>query len=185
MERVGAEDPWQLRRALDGDRAAWTALVAEFHGTIWQWARRVGLEREDAEDVCQSVWYLLKDRGHTIEDPRRLPGWLATTTRHEAFAVTRKRTRRTHAEAPLSSFGEQQLASADPAAYDLLVMEETHSGLVDSFRQLSPKCRELLPLLWAKLLSYSEIGQLLEMPVGSIGPNKKRCLDALRAGMNL
>jgi len=57
-----------------------------------------------------------------------------------------------------------------------------------TMRRLDPRCRQLLELSAFKL-HYQEIAKLLDMPVGSIGPTRKRCLDRLRkllraAGIN-
>lgn len=180
METASDVDPWQLRAALANDPEAWNSLVDEFSGTIWQWARRMGLGREDAEDVCQSVWFLLKDRGHTIDDPRRLPGWLATTTRREALAVSKKSARRNETETPLIDDAGSHIRSTDASAIELIIGEETFTDLEKAFDALSEKCKQLLSLLWSKVLSYREVSDLLDMPVGSIGPTKNRCLETLR-----
>ena len=50
-----------------------------------------------------------------------------------------------------------------------------------AFAELPPRCQHLLALLLADpSVSYAEISARLEMPVGSIGPNRARCLDRLR-----
>ena len=51
-----------------------------------------------------------------------------------------------------------------------------------SVERLGGRCRELLRLLYSTdELSYQEIGALLDMPIGSIGPTRARCLERLRA----
>ncbi len=170
-------DPWNLRSALGGDVDAWTAIVHEFSSTIWGWARNQGLGREDAEDVCQSVWYLLKDRGHSIEDPRRLAGWLATTTRREAQAVSIRGKR---SRSDLGSEGlDRQIADPTPGPEDRAVATEAQQRLREAFDSLKQKCRELLSLLWADV-AYRDIAEMLSMAVGSIGETRRRCLADLR-----
>ncbi len=45
----------------------------------------------------------------------------------------------------------------------------------------SPGCQQLLALLIEDpALSYAEISASLGVPVGSIGPSRRRCLDKLR-----
>ena len=47
--------------------------------------------------------------------------------------------------------------------------------------RLGDRCRELLRLLYSSdELSYTEIAGALQMPIGSIGPTRARCLDRLR-----
>ena len=49
------------------------------------------------------------------------------------------------------------------------------------FRRLPTRCQLLLRLLIEEnALSYRDLGEVLEMPIGSIGPTRARCLDRLR-----
>ena len=48
-------------------------------------------------------------------------------------------------------------------------------------RHLKPRCQELLSLLVADdPLGYKHLSDLLQMPIGSIGPTRARCLEHLR-----
>jgi DNA-directed RNA polymerase specialized sigma24 family protein len=62
-----------------------------------------------------------------------------------------------------------------------LLQAEQHAALREAFGQLSPACQQLLALLIEDpALSYAEISARLGIPVGSIGPSRRRCLDKLR-----
>lgn len=179
-----AEDPWRLRPALEGDEMAWRALVDEFAGSIWHWARSFGLSRDEAEDVSQTVWYKLKDKGDSISEPARLPGWLATTTKREAISVIRRR------RAVLDEFDEDSvldLRSDDPDLVDVAAAGELQQRLAKAFDTLNSQCRRLLALCWNDTLSYEEIAGIMGKSVGYVGPTRRRCLDTLRqrAGVTL
>jgi RNA polymerase sigma factor (sigma-70 family) len=172
-----AEDPWRLQPALEGDEMAWRALVDEFAGSIWHWARSHGLSRDEAEDVSQTVWYKLKDKGHSISDPARLPGWLATTTKREAISVIRRR------RAELDEFGEDtviDLRSGDPGLAEVAEANDLQVRLAAAFTTLTAQCQQLLSLCWSGTLSYEEIAEIMGRSVGYVGPTRRRCLDALR-----
>jgi DNA-directed RNA polymerase specialized sigma24 family protein len=52
----------------------------------------------------------------------------------------------------------------------------------DLFTQLAPKHQVFLTMLMADpALSYQEISERLQMPIGSIGPTRARCLRKLAA----
>ena len=76
-----------VTRAKNGDQQAWDALVERYAPLVWSICRRYRLERADAEDVCQAVWFTLVARLDHLRDPAALPGWLATTTRRECGRV--------------------------------------------------------------------------------------------------
>ena len=59
-------------------------------------------------------------------------------------------------------------------------MAEHHAALRDAFARLPPGCQRLLTLLIADPpVPYAEISARLGIPAGSIGPNRRRCLDRL------
>ena len=63
-----------------------------------------------------------------------------------------------------------------------LIDSELRDALRRALQRLPPSCRELLLLLMAEPpLSYEEIGEVLGIPHGSIGPTRARCLAKLRA----
>jgi RNA polymerase sigma factor (sigma-70 family) len=134
---------------------------------------------DDAADVSQTVWLKLIEHLDDIREPRALPGWIATTTRNEAFRLLKSR-QRTIAVDPLTGFGFDDLS--DPGSLDEAVLrDERHHALREGLRDLRPEHRDLLLLLLVDPpLSYDDISQRLGIPRGSIGPTRARCLDTLR-----
>lgn len=175
------EDPWRLREALNGDTVAWTKIVDDFSGTMWYWARSQGLNHDDAEDVCQDVWYLLRDKGHTISDPRALPGWLATTTRRQAITASKRASRAT---TTLTEDRLEQITTNDAAPDDIAIAVDHNERLSAAFQRLRERCQELLSLLWADV-AYLDIAEILDMAIGSIGETRRRCLEQLRVEAGL
>jgi RNA polymerase sigma factor (sigma-70 family) len=168
-----------VTRARTGDKGAWDALVERYAPLIWSICRRYRLGRADAEDVGQSVWLRLADQLDKIRDPAALPGWLATTTRRECGRVLRAAY---GPRAPACGFDVEYLPDeqAGTADQDLLAAER-HAALREAFSHLPPAGQELIALLIADPpVPYAEISARLGIPVGSIGPNRRRCLDKLR-----
>jgi DNA-directed RNA polymerase specialized sigma24 family protein len=62
-----------------------------------------------------------------------------------------------------------------------LLVYERDRALLEAFGRLGPRCQRLLRLMMADPPpSYDEIAAALDMPVGSIGPTRGRCLEQLR-----
>ena len=164
-----------LEAAADGDDRAWSELVAHFHGLLWATARACGLSKADAADVTQTTWLRLAENLGRITEPEALPGWLVTTTRREAIRVS-KRARR---PIPAVLLGAIDLDD-ERSTVDLLVRAERHRELRTAFRRLGQRCRLLLAMLSADCRdSYEEISTQVDIPVGSIGPTRRRCLAKL------
>jgi len=175
------EDPWRLAKALSGDEASWRIIIDEFSLPIWQWARSYGLTREEAEDVAQNVWYKLKDKGSSIQEPARLPGWLATTTKREALTILRRRRRMVDTSDELV----EELHDPQPAAAELVEAGDMSSSVMAAFQTLSDACRQLLALCWSGNLTYEDIAGILGKSIGYIGPTRQRCLQLLRVRAGL
>jgi len=172
-----------VRRAAAGDRQAWEALVERFAPLVWSICRRLGLARADAEDAGQQVWLRLLEHLAELREPAALPGWLVTTTRRECLRVLRGRRQQADL-AYMAGAGDLDVAFDEEltSVEEPLLAAEREVALRDAFRQLRPECRQLLELLTHDPpVRYREISERLGIAIGSIGPTRGRCLDALRS----
>jgi RNA polymerase sigma factor (sigma-70 family) len=166
-----------VTRARNGEKQAWDALVERYAPLIWSICRRHRLA--DADDVGQRVWLQLVDHLDDIRDPAALPGWLATTARRECTRVQRA-ARGAHAAGHTLDAETIPGHQAQTVEQQLLAAER-YAALREAFARLPPCCQRLITLLIQDPpLPYATISVRLNIPVGSIGPNRGRCLDRLR-----
>lgn len=168
--------------ASDGDEKAWKALVDRYSSLLWGIARGHRLSTAEAADVVQTVWLRLVEHLDRIADPRGLPGWLSTTTRRECQRVARLAAR----EQPrLDGQWMEDADTSRPADPEQAALVEDRDAAVwEALDELDPRCRTLLRALSCDPpLSYEEISQVMDFPIGSIGPTRGRCLDKLRRGI--
>jgi RNA polymerase sigma factor (sigma-70 family) len=167
-----------VTRARKYDQQAWDALVERYAPLIWSICRHYQLGRADVEDVGQSVWLQFVNHLGAIRDPAALPGWLITTTGRECSRVVRA------ARGPQAA--GQLLDESIPdklimAAEQELLAAERHAALREAFTCLSPSRQQLMAMLIEDPpVPYTEISARLGIPVSSIGPTRRRCLDKLR-----
>jgi RNA polymerase sigma factor (sigma-70 family) len=164
--------------AAAGDSGAWDALVDRFASTVWAIARGHRLSAADAADVSQTTWLRLVENLHRIEQPDRVGAWLAVTARRESLRVLRVGSRQT---ANGHEF-EQLPDPAPPKPPDHAVAtREWETVVADLIAQLPPRSQLLIRHLSADSpLSYKDISEALDMPIGSIGPTRARALEQLR-----
>lgn len=177
-------------RARDGDKAAWDQIVERYAPLVWSICRQHRLGRPDIDDVGQGVWLRLVEHLPALREPAALPGWIVTTTRRECMRVIRAGQRRERYESPLPPDRAAELAQAGRTAAGSpeaeLLEIELQAALRDALASLPERCQRLLTLLIADPpLPYAEIGRRLSLPIGSIGPNRSRCLTALRRSPTL
>ena len=168
-----------VTRAATGDKHAWDALVERFSPLIWSICRKHRLADADAEDVGQNVWLRLVDQLGKIRDPAALPGWLVTVTRRECLQVVGA-TQRSLTAGYMT--GAQIIADEQSrTAEQELLAAEHHAALREAFAALPPSGQRLIALLLQDPpVPYAEISVRLGIPVGSIGPTRRRYVDKLR-----
>ena len=166
-----------LRAAARGDERSWNALVDRYSGLVWAIARNHRLSAADADEVFQTTWLRLVEHAARVQDPAKVGGWLATTARHESLRLLRRSGR----QIPMGDDLPEPPQQA-PAADEDLLRTERDAALWSAFARLPERDQKLLRLLTAAdpAPSYEEIGAALDMPVGSIGPTRARCLERLR-----
>jgi RNA polymerase sigma factor (sigma-70 family) len=174
------EAAFLVTAAAGGDRAAWDALVAAYGGLIWTVARNHRLSAGDAGDVSQTTWLRLVENIDRLSEPSRVGAWLATTARRECLRLL-GRAKRTVLSGEELDPDSDRLRLATPEADSALLAAERDEEVRRAFDRLTPRCRDLLQLLLLDPApSYDEISAALDIPVGSIGPTRGRCLEKLR-----
>jgi RNA polymerase sigma factor (sigma-70 family) len=165
-----------------GSAAAWTALVDQFSGLVWAVLRSQGLSRNDAEDAFQTTWMRFGEHVGRLHDPERVGLWLAKTARNEALQLLR----RSRWETPVDLLEDAAVAPSVPEEVAEFTPEQADRALWEAFESLRPICKMVLVLLSAEPpLSYAEVSAALDIPIGSIGPTRQRCLERLRRNNQL
>jgi len=176
-----------VRACRQGDRGAWERLVRRYARLVHGIAHRAGLPADEAADHVQSVFTVAYRSLPLLDSPGALSGWLATIARREAWRRNRKRRRERERE---------ETAVEDPSTRDDLVpsTERPDEALERAERaflvergidHLDDRCRTLLRMLFYEnpVPSYEEVAQRLDVPVGSVGPTRGRCLEKLRRAL--
>ena len=163
-----------------GDARAMDELVRLMTPVLWHVVRAYGLERTLAEDVVQTTWLALVRSHDSVADPQAISGWLTVTARREAWRVA-KQHRIATATAdevldpmlPHEQSTEELVADADEAA-----------RLWTALATLTDRCQRLLRVVaFDDRPDYASIAADLDMPIGSIGPTRQRCLAKLRTAL--
>ncbi len=174
----------QAARAFDAWRSqtpgAMDELVHTMTPVLWHVVRAYGLDHTHTEDVVQTTWLALVQRSGAIADPTAVAAWLTTTARREAWRVsTRSRTTVTVDDEVL-----EYVAGEQESAEDAAVARDGESLLWACVRSLSDRCQRLLRVVaFDERPDYARIAVDLDIPVGSIGPTRGRCLAKLRAAL--
>ena len=162
-----------------GDILAWMALNAQYRGLVAAIARSYGVVGTDVDDVVQRTWLRLLQHAKDIRDPNCVSAWISTTARRESIRLRRGQVR-LHLVADVV----EDHADVVPSALDGLLLQERATALRMAVATLPRRQRRLVEeLLDNPGLSYEELSERLDMPVGSIGPTRLRALRRLRESL--
>ena len=108
--------------------------------------------------------------------------WLLTTTRREAWAVSKRSRREDVREDMGDAMPEVPPPATSPPRPSCAAQEQ---GLLwRHFKDLPERCQQLLRVIAiAERPDYAQVAEALGMPVGSIGPTRGRCLAKLRTAL--
>ena len=165
-------------RAADGDEGAWYEIVERYAPLLWSICTRFQLSDQDRKDVTQTVWMLLVEQLGKLREPAALAGWLAITTQRECLRVV---TAARKSERLGTTLDDAMQFVDDTVIEEEMLTAERHACLRAAFAELPPHCQRLLAMLLSDPPhSYAEISETLDIPLGSIGPQRGRCLGRLR-----
>jgi len=163
-----------VSRARAGEADAWSQLVDGYLGLLTASLRAMNLSDADIRDVTQTTWLRLVQNIDRIEEPARVGSWLVTTARREGLRVIGQRR---WLDVRLEADEEKWIDLTAGDAFDNLLNRERDEAVQAVFEQLPQRCQALLNELFQDdKRPYDEIGRVLQMPIGSIGPTRARCL---------
>jgi RNA polymerase sigma-70 factor, ECF subfamily len=166
-----ANDPLPLiLRAQVGDRESFAALFRQYKNLVYKTAYLTLGDRLDAEDVLQEV-FLQVHKSLASFDPRRgaFTTWLYRITIN--YCLNHRR-RRSLVSVPLD---DDELASEFPGRQ--LAEEE---AIWQAIRRLSDKQQAAVVLRYYWELSYADVAQILEIPLGTVKSRLDLALKTLR-----
>jgi RNA polymerase sigma factor (sigma-70 family) len=167
--------PDLLRRASEGDDAAWRQIVSHYQRLVYATIRSFRVPSEEAEDLFQETFLRLHRHAAGLRDTKALTRWLVVTARHLCLDhVERTRVRSQTDLAPDS------IVSEGTPLTEILHLERAQ-WIREAINELPPRCRDLLWMLYFEQESpdYEEASHMLGMPLGSVGPTRMRCLEHL------
>jgi RNA polymerase sigma factor (sigma-70 family) len=175
VDDTESTDDQLLRRCAAGDERAWDQLVGRYERLVFSVALKNGVSREDAADITQLTFLALLDSIEVLREESSLPSWLMTVARRQAWRIRR----RAYRERP---WPPEELASSSTTEEDYERIAVVHGALA----RLGTRCRMLLYALFfdPEAPPYTVIADRLECAVGSIGPQRARCLQRMRALLN-
>ena len=145
-------------------------LVDAHYEPLYRFALSLARNESDAADLVQQTFSQWARKGHQLRDPSLAKTWLFTTLRREFLGTLRKSARFSD-EPPAEEEGSLEPHQAE--ALDAL-------EVMECLQKLPLEYREPLILFYLKDVSYNEIAEILEVPIGTVMSRLSRGKSRLR-----
>lgn len=148
-------------------------IVSAYYQPLYRFGYSLAKNEHEAGDLAQQTFFIYAEKGDALRDKSKVKSWLFTTLYREFLRRRRKDARMDHYEPELL---ENAGGSVEPH-----VRRSLDSNLaVEALAEVDAVYREPLSLFYLKDLSYKEIAEILDVPIGTIMSRLSRGKAQLR-----
>ena len=187
-QHIEITDGVLAQQTLAGDEEAFAQLVQRYSNTLFNFICRFLNDYDAASDILQQVFTQLYISLPKLRTGEPLKAWLFQVARNRCLDELRRKR--------VLHFSELQAASDDDELSPLAIIPDTsplpeevaeHHDLQDILQHaisgLPPKFRAVVLLRYTSQLSFSEIGQALQMPEATAKTYFQRAKPLLRTAL--
>ena len=158
-----------VERCLQGDDAAWEAIVTTYARRIYNLGYRYTGRTDEAEDLTQEIFIKIYQNLKAFRpEAGNLLNWILKVSRNLIIDHYRQTRRFQHTagseEMETMNLSDEKL----PDAHRLMEQSEASRFLRDGLQALSPELKEAVILRDLEGMAYQEIAQLLNVPEGTV-----------------
>jgi RNA polymerase sigma-70 factor (ECF subfamily) len=173
MSRSGsdpASDIELVRQALGGSQTAYSDLLGRFQRPVFSLVRRMVGDPGLAEDLAQEVFLKAFRALASFDQSRKFSSWLFKIAHNAAIDYLRKKQLDTVA-----------LETSDSDEPDLVAIlpEDMAEALEQALESLRPAYREVVVLRFQEGLTYEEIAEITDLPLGTVKTHLHRARHAM------
>ena len=156
---------------------AFTQLVDAHYAPLYRFALSLARNGSDAGDLVQQTFFIWATKGHGLRELSKAKSWLFTTLYRE-FLRGRRRDSRS------SSLEDLPPGEREPLAEDADRVARIDSGSVmAALQNVDEAFRAPLTLFYLEDMSYQEIADALEVPIGTVMSRLSRGKAQLRTAL--
>lgn len=157
-----------IAKSLDGDREAFGMLVQRYRTLVIGVAYRICGDAVLAEDIAQETFIRVWTRLATFRPEGYFRGWLCRIAANLTIDAWRK-------QKPVVDVDRVVLASTEPEPESAVLSEEQAAVVQAAIMRLPLQSRTVLTLREYQRLSYRQMADILDIPLGTV---KSRLNDA-------
>lgn len=176
-----------VEAVLEGNQHRFGDLVNRYQRQIVNYVCRMLGNYEDAVDLSQDIFLKAYSALDSYRPQYPFAAWLFRIARNAAIdEIRRRRLPTVSLDAPVEfddGSASRQVDAGVPGPEGRLLTSEFRGRVAEAIDQLPDKYREPIVLRHAGELSYDEIAEALELPIGTVKTRIFRAREALRRSL--
>jgi RNA polymerase sigma-70 factor, ECF subfamily len=177
----------RINEVLKGDQNAFEEIVTLFQHRLYQVCYRMLGNAQEAEDISQEAFVRAYINIHTFDQKRKFSTWLFRIATNLCIDRIRKKKPDYYLDANVPGTDGlnmySQIAATDELPEDEVERMELQQRIHYEIGRLPDKYRSVIILRYIEELPLQEIGDILELPLGTVKTRVHRGREVLRKQM--
>lgn len=157
---------------LEGESHLYAEIVKRYQGRVVNYLYRLLHDLEEAHDLAQEVFFRVYRALDRFDADYKFSTWFFRVAQNAAIDQVRKRRLKLvsihRRDGQEGGRGDWDFPTHEPGPYSRLRNQERGDAIQQAIDELPGEYRELIVLRHFGELSYEEIAQLKEMPLGTV-----------------
>ncbi len=164
-------------RTQAGNHEAFGILVERYEKKLSYYGKRFLRVEEDIQDIVQEIFISAYRNIQSFDTKQRFSPWIYRIAHNSFVNELRRKSRRPFFAIDFDSLVAHPHAAetSEQHTHEREMKEMVEKGL----EALPPNYREILLLYYQEELSYKEIADVLQVPMGTVGVRMRRAKEAL------
>lgn len=181
---VKEDDRELIAQARSGDERAYRALISKYERPVYNICLRMMRDREEARDLAQEAFMKVFAMLDRYNPAFAFSNWLLKITSNLCIdAIRKRRVDTVPMDEPVHGAKgdvERQYASPHAGPEERLIDKERTAVLLRAIDGLPEHYRIMIVLRHQQELSYEEIAQVMDIPLGTVKARIHRAREMLR-----
>lgn len=160
------DDRTLVSKVLQGDMQAFKLLIKQHERLVAHMVGRLVKHEEECEEICQDVFLRVYDKLKDFSFQSRLSTWIATIAYRQAVNHLRKRKLYFSDFPEEEAFMEKFVEDSNPET--IIVEEDMNTFVSQLIDKLPVQYKAVLMLYHVESMNYREIGEITNMPEGTV-----------------
>lgn len=176
------EDDKFVKRAIEGDQDAYKDLMDKYQKPLYFHVLKMVRNHEQVEDLVQEAFMKAFNNLNSYNTNYAFSTWLyRITTNHTIDYLRKKKLKTTSINDPVKTKdGEMEIQISDDAETDRDIIRKERKKIIhNAINDLPKKYRRVIEMRHLQELSYQEIADQLDLPLGTVKAHIFRAREML------